>query len=490
MSGIPTKRIKAGIFSGLWDALIVEPTRIMEQTGNNNPFAAQAVSVLSAIRGGDLSSDAADTKFLAIINGISAKLDASLPPGPLGGILKVMILGAVVPTIILEGAKVYTDVNVKRPLDKILRPELAPANAIIAGWRKGEFKEKERDDKLATLGIPDEEIAMLVSIAEQNPQLANILEWYHRGVFGADENKLLTSSEGYQDFLKKADPWLLRAGVSEEDIANLYSTHWQLPGFQAVIDLFHRGLTTRDDVGAIMGQTALHPAWRDKMIAGTYQLYPLRSIANMVHVGVLTIEQAQAEYKAHGYDDAKAANMVKWVKLTAPHPSAVATSGLSPIVVKLRNLSEGQILTSYHEGLIPRAQAMNGLNSIGYNTSEAEMILQAQEHATLIDNTKTAVAGVKHLFLNAQTDEVGARSMLGTLKLPGTYIDTTVTKWVNESSFRVALPEKTDILGWYKKSLIDEATASDLLSRLGYADNFISLYLDSHAPTVVASTGA
>ncbi|MEM1561274.1 MAG: hypothetical protein QXN35_06945, partial [Ignisphaera sp.] len=74
-------------------------------------------------------------------------------------------------------------------------------------------------------------------------------------------------------------------------------------------------------------------------------------------------------------------------------------------------------------------------------------------------------------------DENTIRSKLSELNLPSSYIEHIVTIANIKALDKPLTPSKTDILDWYKKDLIDEKQTYMLLSGLGYADEYVKLYI-------------
>ena len=68
-------------------------------------------------------------------------------------------------------------------------------------------------------------------------------------------------------------------------------------------------------------------------------------------------------------------------------------------------------------------------------------------------------------------------SALSGLNLPSKYIDNLFSIWYLELSTKLTLPTKSEVLGFYKKGIIDKVTVTQELSKLGYNKIYISWYL-------------
>jgi beta-lactamase class A len=55
-------------------------------------------------------------------------------------------------------------------------------------------------------------------------------------------------------------------------------------------------------------------------------------------------------------------------------------------------------------------------------------------------------------------------------------MDNYIKEWELDKKIKTATPSRADIMSFYSKGVIDETTARDELSKLGYSDKYIEWY--------------
>lgn len=318
------------------------------------------------------------------------------------------------------------------------------------------------------------------------------------------------------EFPSEQLPWLEAQGISPEWAMKYWISHWDQPSIGQGFEMLHRGVITRAELDMLFKVVEIPKFWRDKLMAITFNPYTRVDARRMHELGVLNTSELVQSYQDIGYDAAKA---VKMAEFTIKHNAQGD-----------RELTRSVILSSFREDLISRTEAMKLLESADYDRDVADFYLTHEEYKLAIEVQKIYLANIENQFKIGMINDQQARSELNKQNMRGSKIDALLSQWnlekykyqdlpthgelnslliekiITEGQWRDvmsrrgytfehqswylnliqravtvsrSLPTKAEITAWYKKKLITEVQYRTEMKQLGYADNYIDLYLTS-----------
>lgn len=206
-----------------------------------------------------------------------------------------------------------------------------------------------------------------------------------------------------------------KAGVSEEQARNFWVAHWDHPSWTQVQRFRHYGSVDDDDVYNWFRMVEIPPFWREKFLETLFEPPTRVDTRRMWELGVFTDAQVVEAYQQQGYSPERAQQLLVYTKLERSMPTIKArySSGLISdadvrtqllelgvppervdfILVRIikpekvartakeKDLTKTEIVKGVQKKVLTLEQGMALLGRMGYDPSEAEIILRVNIEA-------------------------------------------------------------------------------------------------------------
>lgn len=269
-----------------------------------------------------------------------------------------------------------------------------------------------------------------------------------------------------------------RAGIHPDLVRYIWLSHYNIPDVQMFVNAYFRGIRTLTELQQRM-QAANIPQelWGD-IIATNQALIPYRSIPTYVKAGLMTLEQAQTELAAHGFDLAH-----QQIILASLKPPASTTNQAATAAVK--TLSQANAKELWSIGAITDAQYETILEAHGYTAQNAQLQVQAdqvtehikQQKQTLADLTAEVEAGV--------TTIDAATTLLNQQGFTPAQISAFTLKVNKAMKVNTKIPSIAEMLKFIKDGLITVDQFTSAITSLGWQDPWLTAYITLARQNVV-----
>lgn len=351
------------------------------------------------------------------------------------------------------------------------------ADNYVSMWRRtGNDSEL---DELKNLGLADEDIARLRTLALAMPTPTDLIRFMVRDVFDPT-----AVAEGRLDdeFADKIDrEWNRKVGVDDETMKLYWMAHWQLPSPTMLYNMYHRNVIDRERLVRGLKQADWAPGWIDPLIQIAYNVPGRIDVRRMYEAGIITTrEELIRRHEDMGYSPDDAATLASFVERIVERQRQNEAERLHGPLMR-------QIINSYAEGGLAYDVAIGHITGLGFTQNEAEYRLQLGIFQREEDRSNRVRDAVRREFVQGFTDESGARAILGQYGFEVSAQDSLLDSWTLDRELRILTEErraqrdlsKSEIIDSYSERLVDRRTAATWLGDAGYdereAETLLSL---------------
>jgi len=245
----------------------------------------------------------------------------------------------------------------------------------------------------------------------------------------------------------------------------MWEAHWEHPGLQQVLDMFHRDILTWDQVYEYMTIVELPPFWREKIKSATYNVITRVDARRMYGTGTLTEVELFDTYRFMGYSPTDAARLVDF---TIKYESGAD-----------RDVAKEDILRAYGYKDIDRNTALAWLMQIGYQNTVADFYLTQRDLTSDRDKTVKSLALIRDKYTGHLIERAEAQSRMTLLGLTPAAQADQLESWDITRAKNTKLPSKSDLDKFLRASIIDVGTYRVEMAKLGYAEKYTNWYLEA-----------
>lgn len=330
---------------------------------------------------------------------------------------------------------------------------------------RGVISQADAVNRLEELSFTPQRIKEIMSLWEIIPSPSDILWMVGKEAFEPDQIKAFGLDA---ELPTEQLDWLRKQGYSDYWAKKYWIAHWDYPSEGRVLELYHRGIIGDAELNAFYRVIEMPPYWRDKLKEASYSLYTRVDLRRMHDTGIISSEEVYNNFRGEGYDDDKAK------KLTAFY--------LKYNELNDKDLTLSQVKNAYEADMITKEQAKNALLRLQYTEDQALFILEYVEYEEMIKIQKLRIKSIAKMYKAKQYDMGKTRTMLASLGVEAKWIEVYLTQWNEEMIHDEALPDKTELIKWLSDGSIDVKTFSEYMTRRGYSDKTIALYVSINAP--------
>lgn len=346
-------------------------------------------------------------------------------------------------------------------LDAVLTKP-APQDLIAFHLRKDpQLSDLSKD--LARIGIHPNYTAVYETLAYQIPPVADIITMAVREAF----TPAIAARFGqYEDFPEEFEKYAAMKGLDPEWSRRYWAAHWSLPSAMQGFEMLHRGIITEQDLNLLLRALDVMPFWREKLIQMAYKPLTRVDVRRMYKEGVLNEREVYEAYLDLGYNTENAQRMADFT--------------VRQTLSSLSKFTTADVVKAYTERMISETFAISLLREMGIRSEDARYIVNTAEYKRQWSLTNDRIAGVKNLYKRGEYEANKARAELSRLNLPAEQIDVLMEQWYFEEQEKETPTWTTaQTLSFVKKGLITESRGVAELSRIGYDQEHINVYMRS-----------
>lgn len=245
-------------------------------------------------------------------------------------------------------------------IDKLIRSSrvpMTPFSVVSAMWRE-HVKPDDATKMLMASGLTEADAETFKKTQEVVPSVQDLIRMSVREVF----NPAIVKQFGQDlEFPKAMTPWAKKIGMTDEVSKLFWAAHWVLPSPGQGFDMMHRGIIDRAELATLLRALDVMPFWRDKMIQLSDRLIPRRTLPRMAKNGLIDKAALVERFVALGYSDADAV--------------LLAEDALMQNASGARELTKGDILRAFEEGLVGEAFVKERLGKLRYSQTDIDFLL-------------------------------------------------------------------------------------------------------------------
>lgn len=228
--------------------------------------------------------------------------------------------------------------------------------------------------------------------------------------------------------------------------------------------LYNRGLATADQVKQALRESRLKDKYTEQALELHVRLLEPRMLSSAVQSGALTHESAIQHAMQYGFSKEDATILVD--------------EGSKRKLQTYRDRVVGAIEGLYEENAISRQAASEVIQKQGYDSTEAELILQTAEYRRESKITTSVMAAIRSKFIAHHIELKQASASLDTIGIPAAQRDYLLGMWSIEQAANVKLLTEAQIVKAAKLQLLKPEDALKRLEQLGYLTDDAVLLLE------------
>lgn len=435
-----------------------------------------------------------------------------LPIAAIGGLMAGFALPMILSNVASTALSPFAE-KMRQRMNSLVRPSLVGATDAISGEQKGFMAESLRNIILDRHGLPGDQQTALIELVKLRPGTMDIIDWWRREIYddtksqselhnlGWDDTYIATLREaafpppGVQDLIRMAvrevfSPevaeafgqfeeipeaylkWAKQVGLSDEWARNYWAAHWVLPSVQQGFEMLHRAIISEEDLERLFVALDVMPFWRANLKAISFRPYTRVDVRRMFSLAILDRSGVLRAYLDLGFDPEKAENMteftVRWVESTRKVEK-----------VRERDLTKGDIIGLFNDGLLSKSLATSHLATMGYDSNESTLLIQREIVQEMRFDRKADIrlivdqAKIKVLTFQE------AQERLAALDLSQKEMSKAMLEVSRSTSEKIRLPSKADLDNWKGLDLISLGRYEEELDGMGFPSKYVALYVEA-----------
>jgi hypothetical protein len=340
---------------------------------------------------------------------------------------------------------------------------LDPSGRIFLGWREGKGDE-EIATELIEKGYNPDEAAGMVKVSHYYPSPGDLIRWQAKEVF---EPKMIEKYGLDNEFGEIDLSTFYKTGMTQEQALNYWRAHWEHASWTEVQEMLFRGQLEESDVRDWFRLVEIPPFWRDKMIKVAYHPYTRVDVRRMHKLGVIDDAGLKRALMDIGYDDEHAEGMKEFY----------IQYNMGPGEDPDRDLTRAIVEKAYRVGTIGASELKDGLKALGYDDDQVAFMTAILDQDEALDRATDWIGLLRSQVNAGLVDPVTAKNKLAEMGLASSAVEHWGNLFMAYAEEPIKIPSKTDIKNWVAHKTITEAEGKEYLTRLGYAEHEIYLYM-------------
>lgn len=341
-------------------------------------------------------------------------------------------------------------------LDAARRTPPDPQQVRDASLR-GIISDGQATEWLVGLGFQPEAIPVLKKLFFFIPPTQDIITMAVREAFTPEIAKKFGQ---YEDFPADFAKYAAQQGISSEWAERYWAAHWNLPSVLQGYEMLHRGVISEAELKMLMRALDIMPWWRDKLIQISYAPFTRVDVRRMYNTGVLSVPEVKRAYMDIGYTAEKAEKLTQFT---------IALNTETD-----RELTKSDLIDGFSRGLIPETEAIDLLESLGYDEREARFYLERAKLKNIEAKKKQAITNTQKRFNAGVISADEAVRRLIEAGVTQSEIDELFSLWELSKDEAVYTPSLGDLKALLKNGIITEAEFTSEMQKKGAEPKHIS----------------
>ncbi len=278
------------------------------------------------------------------------------------------------------------------------------------------------------LKVPVEEVNLILKATEYFPSAPDLVRFAVREVYtDAVRKKFGMDEDRPPRFMLEA----AKAGLPDEQAANFWAAHWELPSPLQGFAMLHRRIIDKGDLQLLLKSLDVMPYWRDKIIQLSYKPLTRVDVRRMYSFGTLNKDGVKDSYLDLGYSPEKADLMTDF---TLKYESNETTG-----------LTRSNVVAAYKDSIITIQELKEFLEAFDYSPEVINFWLATAEYDKLMSRIKHLTDDLIERYQMGAITIDGVRTELLNADLPSIYVDRVITDVIEFKARRTKVPGKADL---------------------------------------------
>ena len=278
-------------------------------------------------------------------------------------------------------------------------------------------------------------------------------------------------------------------GYDEETTKLIYYATWQFPPFFILESLYKSGELDKDTFTQLLTLEGTPPYFISKFVDTLAPKLTQADIKEMYKYQVITADQILTELEGIGITGILATKLQKlWVnsvKLASPLDQTSTASKTA----KVKELTEGTVMTAYADNVITRETALNDLLTANYSEDEANLLLDIEDYKIKQKELTQEKDIIKEDLAAGILTFEDAINQLQALNPTPLQFEQWYAEIKRMTTSKPKLPSIAELKSWVKKGVVSLAYFAQQASLLGWNSEYIyNMMLDNGATSQEAAT--
>jgi len=370
---------------------------------------------------------------------------------------------------------------------------LSPADLALAQLR-GNMELGPATEYAAKLGVSADDFTTLIDNTGEPPGAEMLMEALRRGFIkpadfdhGIRQSRIrdewiptmedlryspMSTADAVRAVVENYIPKEQGAEIADQN--GLIAEHWPIMveslgrplAHEQMMTLYHRNKATLDEVKQAFRESDLKDKYIDQAVDLGRRLVPERMTVSMLQHGVINSETAHTMLAELGYsqDDADSLIALGTAERTTAH----------------KGLTRTDILAMYQDRLIKKADALDKLVKLGYDTADADEMLDLADYKANAATIRTIKASVEARLKAHDLVAADAIIELTNAGLDHTQATALVDQWTLQKKVATRSLTEAQIIRLAEHQLIAPTDALSRLVSLGLLQSDAKLLLESY----------
>jgi len=408
------------------------------------------------------------------------------------------------------------------PLWEVMRPRPA-LGELGALTQRNVFTLDQFTAELQARGYTTPDSQALGQLLQVIPDIPDLIRMAVREAFSPD---IVERFQLHAEFPSQVAEWAEKHGLTEEWSKRYWAAHWELPSISMGFEMFHRDIMSGEELDLLLKTLDISPFWRGKLRELSFNPLTRVDVRRMYSQDVLnksyqdlgySPENAQAMtqftvalyqeelrdatrgdviagYREGALTRDEAATMLRdlrypeWIAETylskADHDEEAKrrkeeTAAQKEDTSTERELSKGDIIGGYEDGVLTRSEASGFLEALDYNAQVIEVMLARADYRIASRLIKETIATVHELYVSGQIDTPQVHERLNSLRLPSTQTEVLLQLWIIERERKVKRPSLDQLQDFYSRDIVNTTQLREQIGKLGYLPEYVEWYIQT-----------
>lgn len=311
---------------------------------------------------------------------------------------------------------------------------------VLMAWRRGIITEADADRAIVQGPIRNEWIPVIKALFEEPLPATEAAQAVTQGHLTPEQGAAKAALSGF----------------TAEDFAVIVDNSGIPPGLEFASEAYNRGLLSDDDWTKMFLESRIKNKYIPLMKVMRENLPPAETARVAYRLGVADREWCINILMGHGFSRANAEIMLNL-------EDARAREGT-------KDLTRGQVLDLFEEGIIDEAQTKDMLSQLGFDDTEVGWMVTLAQGRTVKRFVNALTTRVRNAYVSGAMDAEEAATTLDQAGVGESQRDQLLALWDLEAQSLSAQLTPAQIVSAVKKGYLDRAEAMDRLTRRGYTE--------------------